>query len=85
MIEGESILGFFERATRPVRESGPSKLASALGAMTRARARVAGADQGFLLSDGRFVLRNAAERVARASGQLKGPLHGSILTTEDLW
>lgn len=30
-------------------------------------------------------LRHAAERVARASGQLKGPLHGSILTTEDLW
>jgi hypothetical protein len=43
------------------------------------------AEQGFLLSDGRFARRRAAEQVARVAGQLTGEMHGPILTSEDLW
>jgi hypothetical protein len=43
------------------------------------------AEQGFLLSDGRFARRRAAEHVAREAGQLTGKMHGPILTSEDLW
>ena len=42
-------------------------------------------DSGFVTSRGRFVERDEAERIARASGQLTGPLIGGILTSEDLW
>jgi hypothetical protein len=41
-------------------------------------------DQGFLLSDGRFVLRPAALQVARKAGQVTDII-GSVLTSEDLW
>lgn len=41
--------------------------------------------QGFLTSAGRFVDRKEGEVVARESGQLKGKLIGSVLTSEDLW
>ena len=43
------------------------------------------AEQGFLLDDGRFARRNAAEFVARQNGQITGRLMGSVLTSEDLW
>lgn len=41
--------------------------------------------QGFMTSEGRFVDRKEAERIARACGQLKGPMLGHELTSEDLW
>ena len=45
-------------------------------------------DQGFVLSDGRWVRRQPAYRIAVASGQIKdgegvAPQHG--LFSEDLW
>ena len=47
---------------------------------------VQGDRQGFILSDGRFVMRLAAYSVARRAGQIRrGELIGSILTSEDLW
>lgn len=47
---------------------------------------VRGEDQGFLLSDGRWCSRRAAEHIAREAGQIKNEkLLGSILTSEDLW
>ena len=41
-------------------------------------------DQGFVRSDGKFVSRSAALRIARQADQV-GDLIGSILTSEDLW
>lgn len=43
------------------------------------------AEQGFVVSDGRFVSREEALVIARRSGQLPGSLLGGILTSEDLW
>lgn len=42
-------------------------------------------DSGFVTSTGRFVDRAEAETIARASGQIEGPLIGGVLTSEDLW
>ena len=42
-------------------------------------------DQGFLVSDGRYVGRNEGEAIARSSGQLRGAMKGGVLTSEDLW
>jgi len=44
-----------------------------------------GETQGFLTNCGRFMNRSQARVVARKSGQLKGDLIGSVLTSEDLW
>lgn len=44
-----------------------------------------GDDQGFLDEDGKFLTREEAEVVARASGQLTKPIIGGELTSEDLW
>lgn len=41
--------------------------------------------QGFVTTDGTFVTRDLAEKIARRAGQLTKPLIGSILTSEDLW
>jgi len=41
--------------------------------------------QGFLDSDGNFLTRAEAEVVARAAGQVTGPVIGGPLTSEDLW
>lgn len=47
---------------------------------------VQGDRQGFLLSDGRFVMRKAAGSLARKNGQLKnGKQISSIFTSEDIW
>jgi hypothetical protein len=42
-------------------------------------------DSGFMTSTGRFVDREEAEAIARASGQIEGDLYGGVLTSEDLW
>lgn len=42
-------------------------------------------DSGFMTSNARFVGREEAEAIARAAGQLTGPLIGGVLTSEDLW
>lgn len=44
--------------------------------------------QGFMTSDGVFVTRDIAERIARRAGQIKGEdqkIIGGVLTSEDLW
>lgn len=41
--------------------------------------------QGFVTDCGRFLTRKQARGVADKAGQLKGPLIGSVLTSEDLW
>ena len=47
---------------------------------------VQGDRQGFLLSDGRFVMRKAAGALARRNGQLKnGKQISSTFTSEDVW
>jgi len=47
---------------------------------------VQGDRQGFLLSNGQFATREAAEPIARAADQLgRAKLIGSVLTSEDLW
>ncbi len=48
--------------------------------------RVRGDMQGFVLSDGRFVMRKAAEALAKKNGQLgQANMIASTLTSEDLW
>jgi hypothetical protein len=51
---------------------------------------VRGDEQGFMVrtvlgGTDRFVTREEAEPIARAAGQLTGPLIGGPLTSEDLW
>lgn len=47
---------------------------------------VQGDRQGFLLSDGRFVMRKAAGALARKNGQLKnGKQIAAVFTSEDVW
>jgi len=41
--------------------------------------------QGFLTNHGDFVTREEAEVIARACGQMVGPIIGGVLTSEDLW
>jgi hypothetical protein len=42
-------------------------------------------EQGFLTSEGRFVRRGAARRIAKAAGQLKGQPLSNVFTSEELW
>ena len=42
-------------------------------------------DQGFLLSDGRFVGRLRAAYFAKQAGQIEAPKWPPYLYTEDLW
>lgn len=42
-------------------------------------------DQGFTDQYGMFLSRDDAKRVAKKSGQIKQPIIGSVLTSEDLW
>jgi hypothetical protein len=42
-------------------------------------------NQGFVLSDGRFVNRKAAAQVARKAGQLRSEVRGCGLCSEDVW
>jgi len=44
-----------------------------------------GEAQGFLTSDGRFVSREEAARIAIAAGQVDADEIGTRLFTEDLW
>jgi len=41
--------------------------------------------QGFVTEDGTFLTRAEAEKLARQTGQLVGPIIGGELTSEDLW
>lgn len=41
--------------------------------------------QGFLTTKNRFLTRDEALELVKQTGQLKGDLIGSILTSEDLW
>jgi hypothetical protein len=41
--------------------------------------------EGFVLEDGTFLNRRDAESYGRKIGQINGKLHGTILTSEDLW
>jgi hypothetical protein len=41
--------------------------------------------QGFLTTKNRFLTRSEALVLVKENGQLKKPLIGSILTSEDLW
>jgi hypothetical protein len=64
----------------------PGRHHNVIALMAEARVRADGPSctQGFLTDTGRFVDRKAAERLARASGQVSS-LIGSVLTSEDLW
>lgn len=42
-------------------------------------------EQGFLLNDGRFVMRKAAGMIALESGQIDKMISPPTLTSEDLW
>jgi hypothetical protein len=42
-------------------------------------------NQGFVSSDGRFLERGEALRIATEAGQLLKPSHSSELFSEDLW
>lgn len=44
-----------------------------------------GYTQGFLTTKNRFLSRDEAYKLARETGQLKHPLIGGTLTSEDLW
>lgn len=47
---------------------------------------VQGDRQGFLLNDGRFVMRKAAGAIARKNGQLRnGKQIANTFTSEDVW
>lgn len=41
--------------------------------------------QGFLTTKNRFLTRSEALELVIENGQLKKPLIGSVLTSEDLW
>lgn len=64
---------------RPLRHDFPINTAYDLGV------RHPDNEQGFVTSEGRYVDRTEAEELARACGQVKGQLLGSVLTSEDLW
>ncbi len=42
-------------------------------------------EQGFLTSEGRFVRRSPARRIAKAAGQLTGGPISNTFTSEELW
>jgi hypothetical protein len=46
---------------------------------------IASCEQGFLTSDGRFVDRREAKRIAFTAGQLKQETHPTELFSEDVW
>ena len=41
--------------------------------------------QGFLTTKNRFLTREEAYALVKETGQLKQPLIGGMLTSEDLW
>lgn len=67
----------------------PARHHNVLHQMKNAGADHVGSDQGFLTSDGRYVDREEALKIATAAGQMKprqpGQYNGPELFSEDLW
>ena len=42
-------------------------------------------EQGFLTTKNRFLTREEALELVKSNGQLKHPMIGGVLTSEDLW
>jgi hypothetical protein len=89
MLEGEKIVaaaicmnknGLVVSLPRPARHHNVHMAAVELGMEI-----VGEHEQGFLTSEGRFVRRAPARRIAQAAGQLKGDPISNAFTSEELW